>query len=47
MKLYDIPARKEVDGVLAEKCIEFMKTNVEKKQHFFLYFPMIHLHFPT
>ncbi|GFZ51535.1 LOW QUALITY PROTEIN: hypothetical protein JCM24511_09302 [Saitozyma sp. JCM 24511] len=47
VKLYDIPARRNVDAELADLSIEFMKGNVEKGQHFFLYLPLVHLHFPT
>ncbi|WVQ84786.1 hypothetical protein IAT38_006943 [Cryptococcus sp. DSM 104549] len=47
VKLYDIPARKAVDGELADLSIKFIKKNTEDKQPFFLYLPLVHLHFPT
>ncbi|ODN79327.1 hypothetical protein L202_03335 [Cryptococcus amylolentus CBS 6039] len=45
--LYDIPARKTIDSDLVDLSIEFINTHAHAKQPFFLYLPLIHLHFPT
>ena len=47
VKLYDIPARKAVDGDLVDMSIAFMEENVRQHKPFFLYLPLVHLHFPT
>ncbi len=47
VKPFDLVARSTIDREAAEKSVNFIKKNAEKKQPFFLYFPMTQLHFPA
>lgn len=47
IKLYNIAARRTIDGELTEKTIAFMKKNVEEKKPFFAFIPFTHAHLPT
>jgi arylsulfatase len=47
VKVYDLDSRRQIDADLADKSIAFMRQNVAAARPFFLYFPMVHLHFPT
>lgn len=47
VKLYDLDARRGIDAELVQRACTFMQRNVAAGKPFFLYFPMVHLHFPT
>jgi len=47
VKLYDLETRRSIDEEVVERSLEFMARNAASKNPFFLYLPMIHLHFPT
>ncbi len=47
VKLYDLEARRGIDADLVERSCAFMQRNVAAKRPFFLYLPLVHLHFPT
>jgi arylsulfatase A-like enzyme len=47
VKLFDVAARRAIDRECAEKSVDFIKKNAQKKQPFFLYYPMTQLHFPA
>ena len=45
--LYDLDKRREIDEILVEKSKTWLSKQAEKQQPFFLYHPLVHLHFPT
>lgn len=45
--VYDLDQRRLIDEKLVEKTEDFMSRMVSEKQPFFLYHPLVHLHFPT
>jgi arylsulfatase len=47
IKVYDLESRRAIDEELAELSISFIRRNQVLGKPFFLYFPMVHLHFPT
>jgi arylsulfatase A-like enzyme len=47
VKLYDLDARREIDADLVDRSIAFMQRNRDAGKRFFLYLPLVHLHFPT
>lgn len=47
VQLYDLTARREIDAMLVDKSKDWLSRQVEKKKPFFLYHPLVHLHFPT
>ena len=47
VKLYDLEARRGIDADLADLSIDFMRRNQDAGKPFFLYLPLVHLHFPT
>lgn len=47
VKVYDLESRRQIDADLVDKSIEFMDRNHQENTPFFLYFPLVHLHFPT
>ncbi len=47
VKVYDLENRRLIDEELVDRSIGFMQANHVRKKPFFLYFPMVHLHFPT
>ncbi len=47
VKPFDLNTRRTIDREAAEKSVNFIKKNVEKKKPFFLYYPMTQLHFPA
>jgi arylsulfatase A-like enzyme len=44
---YDLDKRRLIESEIVEKSVSFMQRNAAKKQSFFLYVPLTHLHFPT
>ena len=47
VKVYDLAARRQIDADLVDMACDFMSAQVAAKQRFFLYLPLVHLHFPT
>ncbi|AGU53532.1 putative arylsulfatase [Variovorax paradoxus B4] len=47
VKVYDLEARRGIDADLVDRSIEFMQRNAAARKPFFLYLPLVHLHFPT
>jgi arylsulfatase len=47
VKVYDLAARRTIDAELVERAIDFMRLQCAQRRQFFLYLPLIHLHFPT
>ncbi|MBV6303334.1 arylsulfatase [Candidimonas humi] len=47
VKLYDLQSRRHIDEELVRKSCEFMSRHAGSKRPFFLYLPLVHLHFPT
>ncbi|WP_017758866.1 arylsulfatase [Pseudacidovorax intermedius] len=47
VKLYDLEARRGIDADLVDRSCAFMQRNVAANRPFFLYLPLVHLHFPT
>jgi len=47
VKVYDLESRRGIDAELVDRSIDFMRRNHAAGQPFFLYLPMVHLHFPT
>ena len=47
VKVYDLEARRGIDETLVERSVAFMQKSHARQQPFFLYLPLIHLHFPT
>ena len=47
VKVYDLESRRAIDEELVARSCDFMRRHSEASQPFFLYLPMVHLHFPT
>ena len=47
IKVYDLDARRGIDAELVEQSVQFMQTQAKAGKPFFLYLPLVHLHFPT
>lgn len=47
VKVYDLEARRGIDADLAELSIAFITEQARARRPFFLYLPLVHLHFPT
>lgn len=47
VKVYDLASRRQIDAELVERSIDFMRRHAATGQRFFLYLPLVHLHFPT
>ncbi len=47
VKPFDLATRRTVDREAAERSVNFIRKNAEKKKPFFLYYPMTQLHFPA
>jgi arylsulfatase A-like enzyme len=47
VKPFDLATRRTIDREAAEKSVDFIRKNAEKKKPFFLYYPMTQLHFPA
>jgi arylsulfatase len=47
VKVYDLENRRLIDEELVDRSVGFMRDNHARMKPFFLYFPMVHLHFPT
>jgi arylsulfatase len=45
--VYDLDSRRAIDETLVHRAIGFMQTHHAASTPFFLYLPMVHLHFPT
>ncbi|QKH34488.1 arylsulfatase [Achromobacter pestifer] len=47
VKVYDLETRRGIDAELVDRSIGFMRKQAEASRPFFLYLPLVHLHFPT
>ncbi|SIQ54606.1 arylsulfatase [Pseudacidovorax sp. RU35E] len=47
VKLYDLDSRRGIDEELVDRSVAFMQREVGRGTPFFLYLPLVHLHFPT
>lgn len=47
VSVYDLEKRRAIDAMLVDKSKDWLSRQVEKRQPFFLYHPMVHLHWPT
>ena len=47
VKVYDLDTRRGIDAELVDRSIAFMQTHHASGRPFFLYLPLVHLHFPT
>ena len=47
IKPYDIPSRREIDGELTKRAIDFMKRSTAAKEPFFAFVPFTQPHLPT
>ncbi|MGR7950897.1 arylsulfatase [Alcaligenes sp. RM2] len=47
VKEYDLAARRQIDAELVAHSLDFMARNHAQGTPFFLYLPLVHLHFPT
>jgi len=47
VKVYDLDARRLIDGELTDKTIAFMQRNASKGKPFFAFVPFTHAHLPT
>lgn len=45
--VYDLEKRREIDEMLVDKSKDWLSRQVTAKKPFFLYHPLVHLHFPT
>lgn len=45
--LYDLATRREIDANLVDKTKDWLTRQAEQEKPFFLYHPLVHLHFPT
>jgi len=47
VKMYDLEARRRIDADLVDMSVDFMRRHTATGKPFFLYLPLVHLHFPT
>ncbi len=47
VKVYDLDSRRGIDAELVDRSVGFMRKHAEAGRPFFLYLPLVHLHFPT
>lgn len=47
VKVFNLEARRTLDREAAERGVNFIRKQAEKKKPFFLYYPMTQLHFPA
>lgn len=47
VKVYDLESRRGIDEDLVEQSLSFMRRQQAAAKPFFLYLPLVHLHFPT
>jgi arylsulfatase len=47
VKEYNLNARREIDGELTQKAIDFIKRSTKANQPFFTFIPFTHAHLPT
>jgi arylsulfatase A-like enzyme len=47
VQVYDLDSRRAIDETLVHRAIGFMQAHHAASRPFFLYLPMVHLHFPT
>lgn len=47
VQVYDLASRRGIDATLVQHSIDFMREQHAAARPFFLYLPLVHLHFPT
>lgn len=47
VKVYDLETRRTIDEEVTSRAVEYIERQAQAKRPFFLYVPMIHMHFPT
>ena len=47
VKVYDLQSRRGIDAELVDRSCRFMARHAAAGRKFFLYLPLVHLHFPT
>jgi len=47
VQVYDLAARRGIDAELVRRSQDFMRARAGAGQPFFLYLPLVHMHFPT
>lgn len=47
VRVYDLESRRTIDEELVERSVAFMRRHAAAQKPFFLYLPLVHLHFPT
>lgn len=47
VKVYDLESRRTIDEELTELSLDFLRRQHAAAKPFFLYLPMVHMHFPT
>ncbi len=47
VKVYDLDARRAIDAELVDLSLAFIQRQHAAQRRFFLYLPLVHLHFPT
>ena len=47
VQIYDLEARRGIDADLVARSTDFMRRQLAAQRPFFLYLPLVHLHFPT
>jgi arylsulfatase A-like enzyme len=47
VKVYDLESRRSIDQELVDRSVSFMRRQQSAGKPFFLYLPLVHLHFPT
>lgn len=47
VKVYDLDTRRTIDEEVTRRAVDYIGRQAAAKRPFFLYVPMIHLHFPT
>jgi arylsulfatase A-like enzyme len=47
VKVYDLESRRSIDQELVDRSVSFMQRQQSAGKPFFLYLPLVHLHFPT
>ena len=47
VQIYDLVARREIDAMLIDRSKDWLSRQAAAKKPFFLYHPLVHMHFPT
>jgi arylsulfatase A-like enzyme len=47
LEVYDLKARRQIDGEITRRAIEFIKRNAQAKKPFYAYVPFTQIHYPS